>query len=165
MSVPGALWLAQYVQELLRMRAFARVALLVWPLVIFVAWPPFRDRHLLPEAAARNATLAAPADAAVLKRLKPGEVAITSFYWPNGDARYYDEVQFYVTYTPRYPYRFLPVGGGVDWAARTGLRPAYYLGFDAPTLDTIELGSFGRFRVERLPESELAVRLVPLGGG
>ena len=126
--------------------------------------PPFLDRSWSADAAAQQRHAASLTDAAVLERLRPGEVAMTAPYWPNGDSRYYDEVQDLVTYTPPYPYRFLPQGHGADWAPTANLRPAYYVGFDAPSRGTVDLAPLGTFALDPLPDAQYGAQLVPPAG-
>jgi dolichyl-phosphate-mannose-protein mannosyltransferase len=100
-AVPAALWLLQRTPR-------ARATLLLWPLVVWIAWPSLRDRDAPAQAAEALAAEAAPVRMRALAELDRGEVALTPSYWPDGDVRYFELVQLYVEHSPPYPYRLLP---------------------------------------------------------
>jgi hypothetical protein len=149
LSVPAALWLLRFLRTRpLRIAALALVVLLVIP--------PFLDRGGLQADLRRaNAAMAQPTNRIVLAQLRPKEVALTAFYWPAADPRYYDEVQSYVAYTPPYPYRLLPLRAA-DWAIANGYRPRFYVGSEVAAGVT----HLGGYTLQKLPDAPFAARLV-----
>ncbi len=154
LSVPAVLWL------------FSRVpgraaSLLVWPLVAWAVWPQFHFVHGAANDRAAFAAAATPSIRLAESRLAPGDVALTPSYWFVGDTRYFELVQKYVSYTPLYPYRFLPDDPvAARYAADHNLRLRLYAGPLASSVrgrGTLELAA-GTYSVTRLPGGDV-VRL------
>jgi hypothetical protein len=101
LALPAALWLFQ------RTRG-ARTSLLVWPVVLLIAWPAFEDRDAPAEHAAQLEESGKAARAEALAGLAPNEVRLVPSYSPDPDVRYFELVQLYVRHSPPYPYRLLP---------------------------------------------------------
>ena len=152
-AVVGALWLFH--------RHGPPGAVAVAALVIYVVVPAFQTRHGPAHDTAAFAAQWTPTYAAVERHLAPGEVALLPSGYPNADERYFELVQNYVAYTPRYPYRFLPVSQrAADYAGGDGLRPRYYAAPDA-TPGSVELVGFGSFTATRVPWAKDVVALTP----
>jgi hypothetical protein len=137
---------------------------LVWPVILFVAWPAFRDRDAPAVEAERFAAVVAPSRAVVEKRLQPGEVVLVPGFWPFPDSRFFELVRVYVDYTPERTYRYLPATSrAASYAAEQGLRPRYYVGPQAADVggtQTIALGELGEYTVRRLPDADLLLELI-----
>jgi hypothetical protein len=151
LSVPAALWLLQ------RERG-AATSVLVWPIVLLVAWPAFRDRDAPAVETERFAAHFEPARRAAEARLQPGEVALVPSYWPFEDSRYFELVTPYADYSPERRYRFLPTTlASASYASQHGLRPRYAIGhFEGP----VRLGELGEYTARRVPRTALLVELV-----
>jgi Dolichyl-phosphate-mannose-protein mannosyltransferase len=138
--------------------------LLIWPVVLLLAWPAFDQREAPAAEANRFAGVVASSQAVVDSRLQPGEVAFVPSYWPFADARYYELVQIYVDHVPPYPYRYLPaIAGARDFAAIRGWTPRYYVGPQAASVAadaSIPLGDAGTYPVRRIPETDLALEIL-----
>jgi hypothetical protein len=117
LAVPAALWLFQRTPG-------ARASLLVWPLVLLIAWPAFEDRDAPAEHAAKLEEAGKLARAEALAGLAPNEVRLVPSYFPDPDVRYFELVQLYVRHSPAYPYRLLPrTEAAIRYAESHGLRP------------------------------------------
>jgi hypothetical protein len=147
-----------------RSRPGATAPLLLWPVVLLLAWPAYDQREAPAAEANRFAGIVAPSKVAVDARLQPGEVAFVPSYWPFADARYYELVQIYVDHVPAYPYRYLPaIVGARDFAAIRGWTPRYYVGPQAASVAgdaSIPLGEAGTYPVRRIPETDLALEIL-----
>jgi hypothetical protein len=157
LSIPAALWLLQ------RERG-AAASVLVWPIVLLVAWPAFRDRDAPATETRRFAALVEPARKVVEARLQPGEVALVPQYWPFPDSRWFELVRSYVDYAPERRFRYLPATApAAAYAAEHGLRPRYYVGPEASGVDgegRVRVGELGEYRVRRVPEAGLLLELL-----
>jgi hypothetical protein len=157
LSMFGALWLV-------KTRSHGAASLLVWPLVLYVALPAWNDRRGPAAQVNAFAGAVAPAKAELAARLKPGEVALVPSYWPFADARYFELVQQYVTYTPTYTYRTLPaIVSAAQLAGTRGLRLRYYVGPGLPQTDAEApafVGQLDLYTVRRVPGSALVYQLV-----
>jgi hypothetical protein len=157
MSIPAVFWLATRVPR--------RIALLGTAVVVVaVLVPVFQMRTEPAEAIAYQRREIGPSLAEIKRRLRPHEVALTAYTWPEADNRYFLDVQFYVNYTPPYPYRFLPA-----WSAarpvmeQRGLRPRYYTGPEVPGLHsakTIDVWDYGAIRIRALPGFPYAAKIL-----
>lgn len=117
LAVPAALWLFQRTPR-------ARASLLVWPIVLLIAWPAFEDRNAPAEHAARLEEAGKAARAEALAGLAPNEVRFVPSYSPDPDVRYFELVQLYVRHSPPYPYRLLPrTEAALRYAEMHGLEP------------------------------------------
>jgi len=138
--------------------------LLVWPVVLLLAWPAYRDREAAAAEAKRFAGVVAASKAVVDTRLQPGEFAYVPSYWPFPDARYYELVQLYVSHVPPYTYRYLPATARAREFARTrSLRPRYYVGPQALDVSgdaSVALGDAGTYTVRRLSDADLALEIL-----
>jgi hypothetical protein len=157
LSVPAALWL-------FRLPRLRLASLLVWPLVLVVAWPAARDRGgPAKEAREFRAQLARPA-AAIGGRLRPGEVALTPPYAPIGDTRYFQLVEQYVEHTPQHRYRFLPATRAASALAQSrGLRLRYFVGPEAHGLrgqQAVSLYELGEFTLRPVSGVEGAAKIL-----
>ena len=157
LSVFAALWLV-------KTRSPGAASLLVWPLVLYVALPAWNDRHGPAAEANAFAGAVVPAKVELARRLQPGEVALVPSYWPFADARYFELVQQYVTYTPPYAYRTLPaIVPAAELAANSGLRLRYYVGPGLPQTDADAAAFVGQldvYTVRRVPGSALVYQLI-----
>jgi hypothetical protein len=157
LSVFGALWLV-------KTRSPGAASLLVWPLVLYVALPAWNDRHGPAAEAKAFAGAVASAKMELAARLQPGEVALVPSYWPFADARYFELVHQYVTYTPPYTYRTLPaIVPAAEFAGSNGLRLRYYAGPGLPETDADAAAFVGQldvYTVRRVPGSALVYQLV-----
>jgi hypothetical protein len=157
LSVFGALWLV-------KTRSPGAASLLVWPLVLYVALPAWNDRHGPAAEANAFAGAVAPAKAELAARLQQGEVALVPSYWPFADARYFELVHQYVTYTPPYAYRTLPaIVPAAEFAGSNGLRLRYYVGPGLPQTDADAdafVGQLDVYTVRRVPGSALVYQLI-----
>jgi hypothetical protein len=157
LCIPAVLWL-------LRREEGTRASLLVWPIVLFVFWPAFENRHRPAEEADRFAALVAPAKAYVEPRLAAGEVALVPSYWPFPDSRYFELVTLYVSYTPAYRYRYLPTTAAARrFAAERSLRPKFFIGrqvADLTKAETIALDEFGEYTVRPARGGRLVAEIV-----
>ncbi len=117
LAVPAALWLFQRTPG-------ARASLLVWPIVLLIAWPAFDDRNAPAEHAAQLEEAGKAARAEALVGLGPNEVRLVPSYSPDPDVRYFELVQLYVRHSPPYPYRLLPrTEAAIRYAESHGLEP------------------------------------------
>jgi len=117
LAVPAALWLFQRTPG-------ARASLLVWPVVLLIAWPAFRDRDEPAKHAAKLEASGKTARATALAGLRPNEVRLVPPYSPDPDVRYFELVQLYVRHSPDYPYRLLPMTeAAIRYAESHGLKP------------------------------------------
>ena len=117
LAVPAALWLFQRTPG-------ARASLLVWPVVLLIAWPAFEDRNAPAKHAARLEAAGKAARAKALVGLAPNEVRLVPSYRPDPDVRYFELVQLYVRHSPTYPYRLLPrTDAAIRYAESRGLEP------------------------------------------
>jgi hypothetical protein len=157
LSIPAALWLLQ------RERG-AAASVLVWPIVLLVAWPAFRDRDAPAAETRRFAALVEPARKVVDARLRPGEVALVPQYWPFADSRWFELVRPYVDYAPERGFRYLPATApAAAFAAEHRLRPRFYVGPEATGVDgeaRVRVGELGEYRVRRVPEAGLLLELL-----
>ena len=157
LTIPAALWLVS--------RAPRRAGLvLVWVLVALVAIPVFQDRNWPTEAFEQQVATVSPSVRAIEERLKPGEVALTAYYWPEPDNRWFNDVQSYVNYAPEYPYKFLPAFAvAAQLAAERDLVFRYYTGPEVASLEgtqTVALRDVGTFKMRRLEDYEFAAELL-----
>ena len=117
LAVPAALWLFQRTPG-------RRASLLVWPIVLLIAWPAFKDRDAPAEQAAQLEESGKAARAEALAGLAPNEVRLVPSYSPDPDVRYFELVQLYVRHSPPYPYRLLPrTEAAIRYAESNGLEP------------------------------------------
>ena len=156
LSVPAALWT-------LRRRPGA-ASLLIWPIVFYIAWPSIKDRRGPKHDAAQFAAVVAPAKAYLAGKIPAGDVAFVPSYWPFADSRYFELVQLYVNYTPRYPYEYLPATQlAANYAGAAGLRFRYYVGpgFEsAQGTQKVQVGDLGDYVIRRAPDTEFVYDLL-----
>jgi hypothetical protein len=154
-SLFGAVWLIR--------RAHWGSGLLAAALVAYLVLPQLENRHSRPFDPSLEAAVA-PSLRAIEALLKPGEVAVTPSYWPNGDTRYFGVVEPYVAYTPPYPYRFVSDSARApELAEDRGLRLRYYTGPLARNLvgeQELMLTEIGPYRVRPVPGVQDAVELL-----
>jgi Dolichyl-phosphate-mannose-protein mannosyltransferase len=154
-ALPGAFWLIR--------QARWGSSLLAAALVAYLVLPQLENRHSLPYDTHLAATVA-PSLQAIEARLKPGELAVTPSYWPNGDTRYFGVVEPYVAYTPPYPYRFVSDSARApELAEDRGLKLRYYTGPLARNLvgeQELMLTEIGPYRVRPVPGVPDAVELL-----
>jgi hypothetical protein len=157
MTIPAVLWLAA---RLPRRVAVAGVAVMV----VAVLVPVFQMRTDPAKTIAYEQRAIGPSLAEIRRRLRPHDVALTAYTWPEPDNRYFLDVQFYVNYTPLYPYRFLPA-----WSAarpvmeQRGLRPRYYTGPEVPGLrsaKTVDVWDYGAIRIRAVRGFPYAAEIV-----
>lgn len=148
LAVLGALWLLRERREIGVLAACILVA--------YAAWPTWQHRHGPAQEAAKFAALVAPAKAYLAAHERPSEIAFVNSYWPFADSRYFELVEYYVTYTPAYPYKELTGSryGGL-FAGSRGLQPRYFVGPQVEGMTdrhklTIELGTYTARRVAPL---------------
>jgi len=138
--------------------------LLVWPVVLLLAWPAYRDREAPAAEAERFAGVVAASKAVVDARLQPGEFAYVPSYWPFPDARHYELVQLYVSHVPPYTYRYLPATARArEFAQTRSLRPRYYVGplaVDVSGDARVTLGDAGTYTVRRLSDADLILEIL-----
>lgn len=147
-SVPGALWLFRRAD-----RPGAPVYVLLTALLV-VAWSA---SHLRSSDLERNVAADLGVDAAAQsladRILDDGQVILVpSYNFPVEDVRFGSLVEGFADHVPDYPYRFL---AQPHIAAEHGLTPAFYVAgaSDLPVgTATIDIGGFGPFTIERLPE-------------
>jgi hypothetical protein len=159
LAVPCVLWLVQRTPG-------SRAPILLWPVVLLLVWPAFRERDTPAIEAERFAALVASTKHKVDRLLQPGEVALAPSYWPFADVRYFELVQIYAAYSPEYPYRYLPATGAArDFVAQRNWRPRYYIGPQAQQIDgeqPVKLAEFGAYTARPLAGTDLGLEL--LGG-
>ena len=148
-SVFGAFWLF----HALGRRRFMPV--LAWVLVLYAIVPQIQHRDGAALDTARFAQNQAASLHYIEQRLQPGELALTPPSWPNASTRYFDVVESFVNYTPRYPFTFVDASTvGASLAAERHLRLRYYTGPDVLQLrsstGTMQIGTIGTFRVRKL---------------
>jgi hypothetical protein len=154
---------------LLQREPRARASLLVWPVVLWLAWPSWEERGAATAEQGRFAALVAPAKAHVEPQLNEGEIAFVPSYWPFADARYFELVEIYVEHTPPYPYRYLPTTAAArSFAATRGFRPRFFIspqavGVTAP--QRAVLGELGEFTIAPVPGSGGLVAAIQQGPG
>jgi hypothetical protein len=157
LSIPAALWALQ------RTRG-AAASLLVWPVVLFIAWPSFRDRSAPKMETEQFAALVAPSRAIAEARLKPGEFALVPGFWPFPDSRWFELVRAFVDYAPERPYRYLPISGAAaGYASERELTPRYYIGPQAEEVageGRVSFGELGDYGVRRVQTVNLLLELV-----
>ena len=154
-ALPGALWLFARARGALR-------AVLVPLLVVFVLVPPLRNADSSRTTYENAARDAAPSLEAIEALLRPGEVALTPYYWPHADPRYYDAVQGYVNYSPPYPYRFVP-SSAVAFATEREWRIRFYTGPEARDVEgteTVSITAVGDYTARPLPGVDMALELL-----
>lgn len=140
---------------------------LVWPVVLLLSWPAFRDRDAGSVEARRFAGVVAASKAVVDARLQPGEFAYVPSYWPFPDSRYFELVQLYASHAPSYTYRYLPTTARArEFAETNGLRPRYYVGPLAVGVSgdaKVALGDAGTYAVRRLSDADILLRILGPG--
>ena len=152
LAVLALLWLVQRTPR-------SRASLLVWPLVLLLIWPAWRDRDFPAQEQERLAATTEPANSYVDANLRPGEVLLVPSYAPFEDSRYFELVEIYVGHTPDYPYRSLPTTTAArSFAEAHRLRPRFSFGLEAlgRSPKTSPLGEFGTYTLARTPEVALA---------
>jgi hypothetical protein len=102
LAVPAMLWLFQQQRH-------ARAPFLVWPIVLWIAWPAIDGRDVPAENALKLERTGAELRRRALADLGPGQVRFVPSYSPDPDVRYFELVQLYVRHSPDYPYRLLPM--------------------------------------------------------
>jgi Dolichyl-phosphate-mannose-protein mannosyltransferase len=157
LSVLCLLWLVRSARS-------GPVPLLLWPVVLLLAWPAYDNREAPAAEAARFAAVVEPAKRFLATRIAPGEVALVPSYWPFADSRFLEVVQIYVPHTPPYPYRYLPTtSAGRAYAATQGLRPRWFVGPQAATLaepTTVTLAEMGDFALRRAEGGDVVAEIV-----
>jgi hypothetical protein len=152
LAVLALLWLVQRTPR-------SRASLLVWPFVLLLIWPAWRDRDFPAREQERLAAMTEPANSYVDANLRPGEVLLVPSYAPFEDSRYFELVEIYVGHTPDYPYRSLPTTTAArSFAEAHRLRPRFSFGLEAlgRSPKTSPLGEFGTYTLARTPEVALA---------
>jgi hypothetical protein len=154
---------------LLQREPRARTSFLVWPVVLWLAWPSWEGRAADAAQQERFAALVAPAKAYVEPRLAEGEIAVVPSYWPFADARYFELVEIYVEHTPPYPYRYLPTTAGArSFAAIRGFRPRFFVSPEAAGVTAPQrawLGELGEYTIAPVPASGGLVAEIQQGPG
>jgi hypothetical protein len=157
LAVPSVLWLVQRTPR-------SRAPILLWPVVILLVWPAFRERNTPAIEAERFAALVAPTKRKIDRRLQPGEVALAPSYWPFADVRYFELVQIYAAYSPAYPYRYLPTTRAArEFSTQRGWRPRYFIGPQALRINgeqRVNLAEFGEYTARRLRGTDLGLELL-----
>lgn len=150
LSIPAALWL-------FRRRGGVAAAAALALVVVYVLVPQAQRLTRDAEAARKGERYAAAAARIADSLLKPKEVALSeSLAADIPDIRYHDLVDSITSYSPEYPYRFLPDSPvGLETARSRGLRLSYYIGWlpntvKAPTRLTLGVG--GSYDVRPRPE-------------
>ena len=151
----GALWLVR--------RARLGAPVLAAALVAYLVLPQLEHRGALGYDASLEGAVA-PSLRALEARLQPGEIAVTTSYWPHPDTRYFGVVEPYVAYTPPYPYRFVPDSARApELAEDRGERLRYYTGPLARNLvgeQELMLTEIGPYRVRPVDGVPDAVELL-----
>jgi hypothetical protein len=157
LAVAALLWL-------LRSSSRSAASVLVWPVVVLLAWPSFRNREGPRVETERFAALVQPTQHVVDARLRPNEVALVPGGWPFADALYFALAQPFVESPPPYVFRYLPAEAKARaYAELRGWQPRYFISPVATTAagdQTIEVGDYGRFRVRRLEGTDLGLELL-----
>jgi len=148
LSIPPALWLARRMP-----RPAPPIAALALVALAFI--PALRDLPKPRDAARLQERRWAAIDAIGAKVItKPGIVALSDDSAPIPDVRWHDYVQQVVSWTPAYPYRFLPDSQlALDTAGREHLLPAYYIGslpVGLTKTETVPL-QFGSYTLQPVP--------------
>jgi hypothetical protein len=152
LAVLALLWLLQRTPG-------SRASLLVWPFVLLLLWPAWRDRDLPAQEQERLVAVTEEANSYVDANLRSGEVLLVPSYAPFEDSRYFELVEIYVGHKPDYPYRSLPTTAAArSFAEAHRLRPRFYFGLEAlqRTSKTTPLGEFGTYTLAPTPEVALA---------
>ena len=153
LAVLALLWLLQRTPR-------SRASLLVWPFVLLLLWPAWRDRDVPAFEQERLAASVADAKSYIDANLRPGEVALVPTYSPFEDSRYFELVEIYVEHTPDYPYRSLPTTAAArPFTEAHRLRPRFYYGPEATnvTAETpAPLGELGTYALAPTPVDGLA---------
>jgi Dolichyl-phosphate-mannose-protein mannosyltransferase len=157
LSVLCLLWLARSDRP-------GPVPLLLWPVVLLLAWPAYDNREVPAVEAERFAAVVEPAKRFLETRIGPGEVALVPSYWPFADSRFYELAKIYVPHTTPYEYHYLPTtSDGRAYAAQHGLRPRWFVGPQAATLTeptTVTLAEMGDFALRRAEGGEVVAEIV-----
>ena len=153
LAVLALLWLLQRTPR-------SRASILVWPFVLLLLWPAWRDRDVPAFEQERLAASAEDAKSYIAANLRPGEVALVPTYSPFEDSRYFELVEIYVDHTPDYPYRSLPTTAAArPFAEAHRLRPRFYYGPKASNVTTetpAALGELGTYALAPTPVKGLA---------
>jgi hypothetical protein len=156
-AIPAVLWLAR--QLPLRAAVPATVAI-----VVIVLAPTYHLRSWSTNTNAAQLRAVGPSIAAIDRRLRPGEVALTAYYWPEADNRWFNDVAFYSNYVPDYPYRFLPAWStAMPVVAAHHLKARYYTGPEVPSLHgttTVQIWDIGKLRLRPLPGYPYAAQIL-----
>ena len=143
-AIPAALWL-------FRGRRSRSVPLFVWPLLAIVVLPQVQHRNDLSHVEAAETARAAALERTVAPLLQPDVVVLTPLTMPDTA---FAEAQFYGSYTPVYPYRFVsPWPPFIQLVQSRGLDVRYYAGPQALQVHgvtDVDLAGLGTFRVRRL---------------
>jgi Dolichyl-phosphate-mannose-protein mannosyltransferase len=157
LAVPAVLWLLQRTPG-------APASVLVWPVVVLLSWPSFRDRELPTIEAERFAAVVQPTKRVVDGLLAENEIALVPGNWPFEDARYFDLAQRHVETPPPYPFKYLSsTEVARSYAELRGWRPRYFISPVAQSVtgtQTIDVDQYGRFSVRRLPGTDLGLELL-----
>ncbi|MFL5946350.1 MAG: glycosyltransferase family 39 protein [Gaiellaceae bacterium] len=160
-AVPAVLWLAT------RLPARAGVAATA-VLVTIVAAPTYHLRSWSTDTNAAQRKAVDPSIAEITRRLRPNEAALTAYYWPEADNRWFNDVAFYSNYVPEYPYRFLPAwSAAMPALEHRRLTPAYYTGPEIPSLHgttKLTIWDIGSVTLEPLPGYPYAAKIVSAPG-
>jgi hypothetical protein len=147
---------------LLQRESRARVPLLAWLIVLYVAWPAWSNRLDPAAEQQRLADGVANAKQYVDARLAPGEFALVPSYSPFADARYFELVQISVDHSPEYRYRYLPTTAAVrTFEQARQERPRFYIGPQVSELNAatqVELGDLGLYTI--VPREGLVAEIV-----
>lgn len=147
---------------LLQREPRARMPLLAWLIVLYVAWPAWDNRLSAAAEQEQLASSVASAKQYVDAHLAPGEFALVPSYWPFADARYFELVQIYVDHSPEYPYRYLPATAAVrSFEQPRQMRPRFYIGplaSDLTAASQVDLGDLGRYTI--IPREGLVAEIV-----
>jgi hypothetical protein len=153
LSIPAVLWLFRALGTRL---GPAAGALLVAVALFTQTGSLF---HAARDGALRSERQAAAADRIADELVKPGQVALTDPVSgrPIPDYAYIGLVDGFVSWSPDYPYRFLPdAQSGLEVARERKLKIAYYIGSFPLSVShegDVQLASGGIYRVRPLPAS------------
>jgi hypothetical protein len=157
LSVPAVLWLLQRAPA-------SRASVLVWPVVVLLAWPSFRDREAPTLETERFAAAVEPTERVVDGLLGENQIALVPGNWPFADARYFELAERYVESPPPYPYRYLPaIAGAREYAEVRGWQPRFFISPVAAQVEgtqTVDVGEYGRYSVRRLEGTDLGLELL-----